>query len=622
MDALCVRSFATAAAMSTAPLDARPVGSLLSAAGGGSALVALRNAVAVSSAVHAVRALDAVSDVELGSLSASQAAGLVGLVGSAARGESLGTPDAKVARLATLLTRLAAAGVTVEQDAAQASQMRLLFAAGRRGEALSLFAQGDKGTNQTIAAIDGLANARCAQRALRLLRAQKEPVPQQTTEAVAIALAKEGFFEDATQLLNEITDPSERVYGHIAYAYALKKNLTMANKLVNDYESKTSNKRGINCFNALIKANCLLEQPGEADLLYRDLRLQGLSATAEIYTSLIRVHGHAGNVTKAVRYLTKRDESPNSNTPTSLRPTARFQPSRNMYAAVVEAHALKGEVLLAFRTLAEAWTQYGLTFKNATEWGYMSALARHFSDMDFATASQTILEMCAASGIKPARANLFAAYMALSVAEGLTRLPAVPASAAFPPVDTNKCNSLALAIVDSVRDTAKGAFVVPSKVVVSMSPRVLAAYQKALPALATRAAYCAMSVHTSTANVSAAEALLDACVARNECSRGVVAMFLRCIAAGVEAGNVSAEEAVRLSGKGFEVVQLLGVETSADMMQSLVRIGKGEGGAQSGLMGLSVEEAVREWCGVGGVAAQGQDVLEAFVAGCGIECVV
>ncbi|KAI9309731.1 hypothetical protein BDR26DRAFT_889845, partial [Obelidium mucronatum] len=235
----------------------------------------------------------------------------------------------------------------------------------------------------------------------------------------------------------------------------------MATKTVNE----CGEKKGVYCFNAIVRAHAELMNPGDADWTYRDLRLAGLSAPADVYTSLIRVHGYSGDLTKASKYLSKRDETPNTNTPVSDRPASQFRASRNMHTALIEAYAVNGEVLGAWRAFAEAWKQYGVSLYNSNDKRYMTAIARHYVALEktpeeIIASLKEVIETTHL--VPPKNALMFREHVGLALGEGLLRLSSSelnpPASTTpqalvlskFPPVDAKKASTLSKAILESL----------------------------------------------------------------------------------------------------------------------------------------------------------------------------
>ncbi|KAJ3030897.1 UNVERIFIED_CONTAM: hypothetical protein HDU68_007395 [Siphonaria sp. JEL0065] len=560
-------------------------------------LVQLRNAIVEGRSVTAETVLKSVSDNELAGLSSELGQRLVVLVGSNRTGSM--TSVSRLRKLQSVVDRLATANVSVDPTE---PLIKALCEAGNASAAVALASKHSLVNAPVL--VSGLARAGLVDRVVSKIDSPKN-------FAAFSALAKYDP-ELADTLRVQAKDNSDQAVGAVAYAFASRGNLSRATKSVNEATEK-----GIHCYNALIKAYTEMLLPGDADNTYRDLRLAGIAASTEIYANLIRVHGLSGNLTKAAEYLTKRNETPISNTPQNVRPAGQSRPSKNMYAALIEAYAVNGEVLDAWRAYATGWSQYGVSLLNTTDRRFTDAIARHYVDKDLNDIVASLKQVIDTTGILPQNSLAFREHVALVLIDGLIRLasasvsslssattttntPLEKANAKFPPIDSQKALSLAQSLLDSLKDPASP-LITPQPPTTS-SPTKRNAYTTLIGLTKTRINVSQMNLYALTKNVSAASPLLDVAIASKHASRGLVVGYLKTVAGAVESGSISTpEQAVEYTEKGFKALQQVNAETDATVMELLVVISKGNVKQKTGLLGLELGDAISSWVGVGGV---------------------
>ncbi|KAI8610845.1 hypothetical protein BC830DRAFT_709765 [Chytriomyces sp. MP71] len=394
---------------------------------------------------------------------------------------------------------------------------------------------------------------------------------------------------------------------------------------------------------ALIKAHAILKNPADADLIYRDLRLAGLPATGEVYAQLINAHSAAGNVTAASRYFHKRQDVvttnitnsavPNDASTTTPNPALLiqtdppFHPTKVMHAAMVRAYAHNAELATAWRALSSGWSQIGgLRFPTLRNRDFAADIARHYVAQP--SSASAIAEAWKAAGTvkgagRAVNDTTGPAWAGAIVCEGLLILLKEEG------VDRAAVLARAEEILEALR-APEGPLSLPTQFELSEAHKVLKVTARTLERLESKFAQSLQHLNVQIAcmrmylalekgDLAAAETVLEETAKNAKAS--VVVLYLRAVANAVEAGKVAKQEEVaRLVAKGVAVIQKLGVETSAPMMDAIVRASKGDATAKCGLAEFSLKEAVEAWAKAGGVCGKSMNAaLGEFVEKNGIK---
>ncbi|KAJ3115239.1 hypothetical protein HK100_001417 [Physocladia obscura] len=637
---------------------------------GADPVVVLRNAIHQKRLGAAMRVVTRVPAYELRGLGADDAAALLRLTQT-----QTNVPGGqRLARLSLVLSTLAAAGIAPPPNA-QTEEMSALFRAGRRRRAVALATQ--LGTRDArVAAADGLAAA-CPDVAGDALLASRAAFDARTVAAAVRTvafLAHAGLFDRAARLLARLAaepafaalplDDKERAYAGLAKGYASNANLAMATKTVNDFTRDCNAKRGVPSFAAIIEACVATNNPAEADLTYRDLRLSGLPAPAEVYVDLIRVHARAGNLTKAVNYFYKRNDltvttttttSATSNTNATATTTRydEFKPSKPMYTALIQAHFINAELVVGFRVLRQAVHDFGPNFlfnqpsplfainlanfftKSASVEDVISTVGKYLDNALGEHSQDELLKVWK-------NHETFKDAVCLYVADGLLQIANSQDSAALSVanadgsssssvIDQDHCRAIGLGLVDhlmkvSVKNiqnyhsnlTANAEAAVAEASTDTSSdqkPPRTNTYRKPIPPKSTlknhqliykRAAAFALQTHASAATAQAATSIIPSAVAILQDAKKHSLTSLQIVQSYLD--TVATAVSFEIIGVDEGVIQwvktvddlLADVGVEAVAADSLVRIAKGDGSVVV-KDGVTLENFVREWCEGGGI---------------------
>ncbi|KAI8621460.1 hypothetical protein BC830DRAFT_1094093 [Chytriomyces sp. MP71] len=375
---------------------------------------------------------------------------------------------------------------------------------------------------------------------------------------------------------------------------------------------------------ALIKAHAILKNPADADLIYRDLRLAGLPATGEVYAQLINAHSAAGNVTAASRYFHKRQDVvttnitnsavPNDASTTTPNPALLiqtdppFHPTKVMHAAMVRAYAHNAELATAWRALSSGWSQIGgLRFPTLRNRDFAADIARHYVAQP--SSASAIAEAWKAAGTvkgagRAVNDTTGPAWAGAIVCEGLLILLKEEG------VDRAAVLARLEEILQALREPdGPLSFPTKFKLIETYKERQLSAetlerlkykFAQGQKSFNVQIAHVRMHLALEKADLAAAQTVLEETV--KNLTPSTVVLYLRVVADAVEAGKITKqEEAAMLVAKGVAVVQKVGVEARASLMNEIVRASKSDATAKCGVAELTLKEAVEAWVKAGGV---------------------
>ncbi|KAJ3239166.1 hypothetical protein HDU78_003009 [Chytriomyces hyalinus] len=603
------------------------------------ALVALRNAIALKQTGSAMRVFARMDKTEREALKASSSdaanLGLLLLQSPSVSRPHLNNNERDNALTPSNLHALASCLSTSVE--AQSAYVAALFGAGRNIEALAAAHSNIKHPIARAVLVKGFARGGMSDVAADMVRAWCKESPEtldfQAAEFAITGLAMVKRVEEAVELFEVVKavdgyTPSEAVYAGIARGYANEGKISMTNKYLNEYTSKTGKKPTVDSYAALIKAYTVLNQPGDADLVYRDLRLAGLPAPADIYTNLILVHANAGNMQAASRYFHKRSDasanrSANSD-PNVIQPR-QFKPSKSMHAALISAHAMNGELLVAWRKLASAYDLLG-GLKNRSIQGTQMpmSIAKHY--LDHPTPVDAIAETVAASGFKK-RDFGHMSYSGLLVADGLMAY-ALQSTTEAP--TRSKIFSIVKSIVESVQSTSASPLSSPTQWPLPPSPNPSAqslarGYEVVRAGLMKSGDRILMTVCREEVDIEQAVKLLDAAEKTNRVSSNLLLRFLETVHRSLngEQSKITDKDAFRYVQRATKLLEGSGYTTNASFMDVIVRICKSDGNAPCGIIDYTLLEAVQGWAGAGGVASKiANPALRQFMSSNGIKMLV
>ncbi|KAJ3389011.1 hypothetical protein HDU84_009241 [Entophlyctis sp. JEL0112] len=552
------------------------------------------------------------------------------------------------ARMNFVLAKLTDAGVTPPADAVDRETVATMMLTRNMMQAvvkaLPKLKEGDAEMRNIV--MKGLAWNGCGRTAARMImglpRDDVSQIREDTVVAVLQSLLRELAVAEELFAFVTTANPaflqSEAVYAAMASNYARNKNLSLATKYdakTKDFTTKTGRQRGFSSFSALIEAHAALLQPGDADQTYRDMRLAGIRVPASVYTKLIRVHGLTGNMTKAVRYFTKRDDSlaPATVDINDVKtPVSRFQPTRDMHAALVMSYAVNGEILGAFRALGSAGP---FELFKAADRDFTKALASNFINMEQVSNAETaesgakiiadVIRDFVAAASDVAKSNeAFEAAAGIYIVEGLTLL-ADPESllgqttwvsaTKIGSADPEKCRSIALELAKLLLSSDS-----PVSFKVNVTDKQEKAQKKTAAnenSVKAKSKKFTMQIFAQTGNLQAAKACLES--EELFVSHGMIRMYLEAVVQAVERGVCTVEEGIDATKIAMEKIQTsTNFETSGDYIDAIVRVSKGDAGAKTWMEGRTLKEVVQLWADNGGLPSWRHDALAAFVEAHGI----
>ncbi|KAJ3206230.1 hypothetical protein HDU67_008303 [Dinochytrium kinnereticum] len=408
-----------------------------------------------------------------------------------------------------------------------------------------------------------------------------------------------GKIEDAVSLLNlmkekkiPITPP---MLAGIIFGYGHERKISSATKYFDDVTRMRLSPE-TDPFAAIIRAHALRHQPAEALQAFRNLRSAGLPASSAIFSDMIRVHGAAGDMTSAIKFLHKNDN------------VKGFSKTPEMIAAAVDAYAFNGELTSAWRQVSEALEKFGafsfLTLAN------LKGLAIVHSSLDV----KMTTEIMTTAGINPGNQAVIAVTLARALirdrelnaveAAEASDIPLLPTDVVRPdlPVAAEK----ALAILNEAT-SEQGAFYV-----LSNASRQTKASVKPLITLA-RAYDGIMAAHLTLGNHAKAVETFETI------EKLKLPVIRRAWEHLLEAGCGLQNKA--LISKAVVELQDGGGELSPSLIERIIQsagISLNDGklmGSDSADTGVgSVSEVVEEWVKAGGVpSAASHPILAAYV---------
>ncbi|KAJ3235119.1 hypothetical protein HDU81_000786 [Chytriomyces hyalinus] len=604
------------------------------------ALVALRNAVALKQSGSAMRVFARMDKTEREALKASSSdAANLGLL--LLQTPNVARPHLNINERDSALTPSnlhALASCLPTSVEAQGAYVGALFGAGRSIEAVGAAQSNIKHPIMRAVLVKGFARGGMSDVAADMVRAWCKESPEtldfQAAEFAVTGLAMVKKVDEAVELFETLKSvdgytPSEAVYAGIARGYANDGKISMTNKYLNEYTSKTGKKPTTDSYASLIKAYTVMNQPGDADLVYRDLRLAGLPAPADIYTNLITVHANAGNMQAASRYFHKRSDAsakrPANSDPNVIQPRP-FKPSKTMHAALISAHAINGELLVAWRKLASAYDILGgLKIRSIQGAQMPMSIAKHY--LDHPTPVEAIAETVEASGFKK-RDFGHVTYSGLLVADGLVAY-ALQSTTDAP--TRAKIFSTIKNIVESVQSPKGSPLSSPRQWPLPPSPNPTAltiarGYEIVRTGLMKSADRILMTVCREEVDIEKAVKLLEkAEKSRHNVSSNLLLRFLETVDRSLnrEQSKITDQDALGHVLRATKLLEGNGYTTNASFMDVIVRICKSDGNAPCGIVDYTLLEAVQGWAGAGGVPSKiANPALSQFMSSNGIKTLI
>jgi PPR repeat len=143
-------------------------------------------------------------------------------------------------------------------------------------------------------------------------------------------------------LISKQAKPSAQVELAMVGMYAQCGDIQRTNKHFNLISPSSSSSERSKAFAGLIQLYAVRGLPGDALESYRKMRVAGLNASPAVYEHLIRAQLSSGDIRTAVKWFHKKENVP------------EFRPSLGMFSALIEAYSKAGDIVSAWRTLAES----------------------------------------------------------------------------------------------------------------------------------------------------------------------------------------------------------------------------------------------------------------------------